>query len=298
MRLTEELIASLQRSGQSRHLYDSVVEGLCLSISGSGAKTWYLCSEFLGEDERIKLGVHPKLSVKAARLKANRIDALAENFEQKKLTRTPMQPGQAAQPMQKKPARYSRPIEPARATRTPMQPGQAVQPMQKKPARYSRPIEPARAFQHQEQSRFCQSEQQREQAELQLLWNTYEVSRDLQVLSELLRSGHLQKHPLPAGMAEELAAFLDLAKPHAQAAPDRDDDHIFMAYWRHTELKTGSNPLVLDEAALAACADFMEAIGRPCSGETLRVRVSEHYADWRVQNDAQLQKSAQVLSRV
>jgi len=265
MRLTEELIASLQRSGQSRHLYDSVVEGLCLSISGSGAKTWYLCSEFLGEDERIKLGVHPKLSVKAARLKANRIDALAENFEQKKLTRTPMQPGQA------------------------------VQPMQKKPARYSRPIEPARAFQHQEQSRFCQSEQQREQAELQLLWNTYEVSRDLQVLSELLRNGHLQKHPLPAGMAEELAAFLDLAKPHAQAAPDRDDDHIFMAYWRHTELKTGSNPLVLDEAALAACADFMEAIGRPCSGETLRGRVSEHYADWRVQNEAQLQKSAQVL---
>ena len=234
MRLTEELIASLQRSGQSRHLYDSVVEGLCLSISGSGAKTWYLCSEFLGEDERIKLGVHPKLSVKAARLKANRIDALAENFEQKKLTRTPMQPGQA------------------------------VQPMQKKPARYSRPIEPARAFQHQEQSRFCQSEQQREQAELQLLWNTYEVSRDLQVLSELLRSGHLQKHPLPAGMAEELAAFLDLAKPHAQAAPDRDDDHIFMAYWRHTELKTGSNPLVLDEAALAACRTRAKRCGVAC----------------------------------
>ena len=265
MRLTEELIASLQRSGQSRHLYDSVVEGLCLSISGSGAKTWYLCSEFLGEDERIKLGVHPKLSVKAARLKANRIDALADDFEQKKLTRTPMQPRQAAQRIQKKAAHHSRSVE------------------------------PARAFQHQEQSRLCQSEQQREQAELQLLWNTYEVSRDLQVLSELLRSGHLQKHPLPAGMAEELAAFLDLAKPHAQAAPDRDDDHIFMAYWRHTELKTGSNPLVLDEAALAACADFMEAIGRPCSRETLRVRVSEHYADWRVQHEAQLQKSTQVL---
>ena len=112
MRLTEELIASLQRSGQSRHLYDSVVEGLCLSISGSGAKTWYLCSEFLGEDERIKLGVHPKLSVKAARLKANRIDALAEDFEQKKLTRTPMQPGQAVQPMQKK----TRPLQPAHRT--------------------------------------------------------------------------------------------------------------------------------------------------------------------------------------
>ncbi len=265
MRLTEELIASLQRNGQSRHLYDSVVEGLCLSISGSGAKTWYLCSEFLGEDERIKLGVHPKLSVKAARLKANRIDALADDFEQKKLTRTPMQPRQAAQRIQKKAAHHSRSVE------------------------------PARAFQHQEQSRLCQSEQQREQAELQLLWNTYEVSRDLQVLSELLRSRHLQKHPLPAGMAQELAEFLDLVKPHAQAAPDRDDDHIFMVYWRHTELKTGSNPLVLDEAALAACADFMEAIGRPCSRETLRVRVSEHYADWRVQHEAQLQKSTQVL---
>jgi len=265
MRLTEELIASLQRNGQSRHLYDSVVEGLCLSISGSGAKTWYLCSEFLGEDERIKLGVHPKLSVKAARLKANRIDALADDFEQKKLTRTPMQPRQAAQRIQKKATHHSRSVE------------------------------PARAFQHQEQSRLCQSEQQREQAELQLLWNTYEVSRDLQVLSELLRSRHLQKHPLPAGMAEELADFLDLVKPHAQAAPDRDDDHIFMVYWRHTELKTGSNPLVLDEAALAACADFMEAIGRPCSRETLRVRVSEHYADWRVQHEAQLQKSTQVL---
>ena len=172
MRLTEELIASLQRSGQSRQLYDSVVEGLCLSISGSGAKTWYLCSDFLGEDERIKLGVHPKLSVKAARLKANRIDALADDFEQKKLTRTPMQPHQAAQRIQKKAAHHSRPVE------------------------------PARAFQHQEQSRLGQSEQQREQAELQLLWNTYEVSRDLQVLSELLRSRHLQKHPLPAGMAE------------------------------------------------------------------------------------------------
>ncbi|MGB0306649.1 MAG: Arm DNA-binding domain-containing protein [Paracoccaceae bacterium] len=265
MRLTEELIASLQRNGQSRQLYDSVVEGLCLSIAGSGAKTWYLCSEFLGEDERIKLGVHPKLSVKAARLKANRIDALADDFEQKKLTRTPMQPRQAAQRIQKKAAHHSRSVE------------------------------PARAFQHQEQSRLCQSEQQREQAELQLLWNTYEVSRDLQVLSELLRSRHLQKHPLPAGMAEELADFLDLVKPHAQAAPDRDDDHIFMVYWRHTELKTGSNPLVLDEAALAACADFMEAIGRPCSRETLRVRVSEHYADWRVQHEAQLQKSTQVL---
>ena len=265
MRLTEELIASLQRNGQSRHLYDSVVEGLCLSISGSGAKTWYLCSEFLGEDERIKLGVHPKLSVKAARLKANRIDALADDFEQKKLTRTPMQPRQAAQRIQKKAAHHSRSVE------------------------------PARAFQHQEQSRLCQSEQQREQAELQLLWNTYEVSRDLQVLSELLRSRHLQKHPLPAGMAEELADFLDLVKPHAQAAPDRDDDHIFMVYWRHTELKTGSNPLVLDEAALAACADFMEAIGRPCFRETLRVRVSEHYADWRVRHEARLQKSMQVL---
>ena len=265
MRLTEELIASLQRNGQSRHLYDSVVEGLCLSISGSGAKTWYLCSEFLGEDEHIKLGVHPKLSVKAARLKANRIDALADDFEQKKLTRAPMQTGQAAQRIQKK-------------TTCP-----------------SRPVEPARAFQRQEQARLCQSEQQCEQAELQLLWNTYEVSRDLQVLSELLRSRHLQKHPLPAGMAEELAAFLDLVKPHAQAASERDDDHIFMVYWRHTELKTGSNPLVLDEAALAACADFMEAIGRPCSRETLRVRISEHYADWRVQHEARLQKSMQVL---
>jgi len=264
-KFTKKLIASLQRNGQSRHLYDAVVEGLCLSISGSGAKTWYLCSEFLGEDERIKLGVHPKLSVKAARLKANRIDALADDFEQKKLTRTPMQPRQAAQRIQKKAAHHSRSVE------------------------------PARAFQHQEQSRLCQSEQQREQAELQLLWNTYEVSRDLQVLSELLRSRHLQKHPLPAGMAEELADFLDLVKPQAQAAPDRDDDHIFMVYWRHTELKTGSNPLVLDEAALAACADFMEAIGRPCSRETLRVRVSEHYADWRVQHEAQLQKSTQVL---
>ncbi len=176
-----------------------------------------------------------------------------------------------------------------------MQPRQAAQRIQKKAAPHSRSVEPARAFQHQEQSRLCQSEQQREQAELQLLWNTYEVSRDLQVLSELLRSCHLQKHPLPAGMAEELADFLDLVKPHAQAAPDRDDDHIFMVYWRHTELKTGSNPLVLDEAALAACADFMEAIGRPCSRETLRVRVSEHYADWRVQHEAQLQKSTQVL---
>ena len=265
MRLTEELIASLQRSGQSRHLYDSVVEGLCLSISGSGAKTWYLCSEFLGEDERIKLGVHPKLSVKAARLKANRIDALADDFEQKKLTRTPMQPRQAAQRIQKKAAHHSQPVE------------------------------PARAFQQQEQSRLCQSEQQREQAELQLLWNTYEVSRDLQVLSELLRSRYVQKHPLPAGMAQELADFLDLVKPHAQAAPDRDDDYIFMVYWRHTELKTGSNPLVLDEVALSACADFMETIGRPRSRETLRVRVSEHYANWRVQHEAQLQKSTQVL---
>jgi len=180
MRLTEELIASLQRSGQSRHLYDSVVEGLCLSISGSGAKTWYLCSEFLGEDERIKLGVHPKLSVKAARLKANRIDALAENFEQKKLTRTPMQPGQA------------------------------VQPMQKKPARYSRPIEPARAFQHQEQSRFCQSEQQREQAELQLLWNTYEVSRDLQVLSELCAAVICKSIRFPLEWQKSLLPFLIL----------------------------------------------------------------------------------------
>ncbi len=102
-RLTEELIASLKRSDQSRRLYDSVVEGLCLSISGSGTKTWYLCSEFLGEDERIKLRVHPKLSVKVARLKANRIDALAENFEQEELGNTPMRTSQAAQRMQKKP---------------------------------------------------------------------------------------------------------------------------------------------------------------------------------------------------
>ena len=131
MRLTEELIASLQRSGQSQQLYDSVVEGLCLSISGSGAKTWYLCSKFLGEYERIKLGVHPKLSVKAARVKANRIDALADGFEQKKLTRAPMQPRPAAQRIQKKAARHGRPVE------------------------------PAREFQHQEQSLLCQSEQQR-----------------------------------------------------------------------------------------------------------------------------------------
>ena len=107
MRLTEELIASLQRSGQSRHLYDSVVEGLCLSISGSGAKTWYLCSEFLGEDERIKLGVHPKLSVKAARLKANRSDALAENFDQNT---------NAAWPSGAAHAKKTRPLQPAHRT--------------------------------------------------------------------------------------------------------------------------------------------------------------------------------------
>ena len=59
MRLTEELIASLQRSGQSRHLYDSVVEGLCLSISGSGAKTWYLCSEFLAKTSVLSWGCIP-----------------------------------------------------------------------------------------------------------------------------------------------------------------------------------------------------------------------------------------------
>lgn len=111
MRLTEELIASLQRSGQSRHLYDSVVEGLCLSISGSGAKTWYLCSEFLGEDERIKLGVHPKLSVKAARLKANRIDALAENFEQKNLPEHQCSLAKRCSPCKK-----TRPLQPAHRT--------------------------------------------------------------------------------------------------------------------------------------------------------------------------------------
>ena len=68
-----------------------------------------------------------------------------------------------------------------------------------------------------------------------------------------------------------------------------------MTYWRHTEFKTGTVPLLLDANALDECAAFMEAIGRGLRPDTIRSRVKGGYQNWRKHNSEKLKYSIKIL---
>lgn len=64
--LTEDRVRATIASGRTTYIYDAEVPGLALRV-GATAKTWVLYKRFKGRPQRLTLGRHPGLGVKAAR---------------------------------------------------------------------------------------------------------------------------------------------------------------------------------------------------------------------------------------
>ena len=137
--------------------------------------------------------------------------------------------------------------------------------------------------------------QKQEELEIDEAWKTYQQTKNPATLSGLLRSENVINNPLPTAMAQEIANFLDQVTPQSQDSDNVADDRVFMTYWRHTELKNGVEPLLMDLDAVSECVTFMEAIGRPLPHENIELRLKLGYAAWRENNDERLEKTAKVL---
>ena len=104
--------------------------------------------------------------------------------------------------------------------------------------------------------------QKQEELEIDEAWKTYQQTKNPATLSGLLRSENVINNPLPPAMAQEIANLLDQVIPQYQDSDNVADDRVFMTYWRHTELKNGVEPLLMDLDAVSECVTFMEVIGR------------------------------------
>ena len=137
--------------------------------------------------------------------------------------------------------------------------------------------------------------QRQGEIEIAVAWQKYQQTKNLAILSNLLRSESVINNSLPTGMAMEIAYFLDQAEPKSQDVGGVDDDRIFMTYWRYTELENGVDPLLMDLEAVGECVTLMEAIGRPVSFENIEWRIKLGYAVCREANSEKFGKSAKVI---
>ncbi len=68
IKLTKAAIEKLSHPDSGRiFIYDSTITGLCLCLTNTGTKTWYLYRKMNGKPVRLKLGRFPEVTVEAAK---------------------------------------------------------------------------------------------------------------------------------------------------------------------------------------------------------------------------------------
>jgi hypothetical protein len=282
MRLTKNSVEEIQSGPDMRQFRDHLVPELWLIVYPSGVKNWHLCVP-TGEKEKIvSIGSYPQVDLREARKEA----------------RSWLQD-----------ASYSpEPHYFQRDNRRLLDEHKRVKLSQVMKDRESVKFKPNPLFQDQkkitqkasdlrlkeeEQRKFFRQKQ--EEIEIETAWKTYQKTQNPAILSDLLRSENLINNPLPIEMAREIAHFLDHVTSQSDDASAVDDNRIFMTYWRHTELKNGVAPLLMNSEAVHECVTFMEAIGRPIPYENIEIFLKDRYVEWRKNNSEKLEKSAKVL---
>ena len=282
MRLTKTSIEELAPRSETRQYQDHLVSGLWLVVQPSGEKIWYLYLPHHPKEIAFSIGSYSDIDLRSARKIAREqmkgslddigfytssYDKLPLLSEQKRV--------KLSQVMNEHKNVKFRP-----------------NPLFQDRKRATKRVADLR-LKEKEQRKFYRQKQ--EEIEIEMAWNAFQQTKNLAILSKLLRSENVRNNPLPVKMLKEIAYFLDLVTPQAQKAGNVDDERVFMTYWRHTEFKNGVEPLLMDLGAVSECVVFMEVIGRPLPFENIESRLKLGYATWRKNNDDKLEKSAKVL---
>ncbi len=286
MRLSNKLVQQLRPLRRNQTFEDDAIPFLLLTVYPNGKKLWYLRHQTAIGDTLISLGAFSELDVSSARRKAK---AMMKRIDGGGLTTGLLEREKSN--LYKAQTRVSLSKMLKERDSVQFRPNPMFQ-TKNKPTNQGSDVKRAA----QEKTDFQNRQLQR--GEIDAAWKRYEKSHDISYLLPMLREGYFSQHPMPIGMGEMIAALLEKHRSASggfRQETERDDDHIFMTYWRHTEFKTGVAPLLLDTDALNECAAFMEAIGRGLSFDMIRSHVKNGYHNWREHNAEKLKKSAKIL---
>ena len=285
MRLTKNSIDEILPGSEMLQFQDHLVSELWLAVHPSGKKNWYLHFPIQGKEKIMSIGPYPKVDLRSARKTAR--ERLQESSDDAGPD-TLLQDNRRVFDEQKR-IKLSQVIKDRKSLKF------RPNPFFQDPNKTSKKVADLR-LKEEEQRKFYRQKQ--EEFEIEIAWKKYQYTKNPVILSDLLRSENVINNPLPIGMAQEIAYFLDQAKPQCHNTVSVDDDRVFMTYWRHTELKNGVEPLLMDLDAVSECVTFMEAIGRPIPFENIELLLKTGYAAWRKNNAEKLQKSAKVLREI
>ena len=286
MRLSNNLVHELRPLGRNQTFEDDAIPFLLLTVYPNGKKLWFLRHRTTIGDTLISLGAFSEVDVSSARRKAKAIMKCIDEsghttglLEREKSHLSKAQTRVSLSKMMKQ------------HNSVQFRPNPMFQPKWK-------PINQGSDVKRAAQEKRDFQNKQRQRKEIDAAWERYEKSHDISYLLPMLREDYFSQHPMPIGMGKTIAALLEKhrsEKDDFQQDIERDDDHIFMTYWRHTEFKTGVAPLLLDTDAIDECASFMEAIGRGLSCDMIRSRVKNGYQNWREHNAEKLAKTTKIL---
>jgi len=282
MRLTKKSVDEIQSGPDLRQFPDHLVSELWLIVYPSGVKNWHLRLP-IGEKEKIVLvGSYPQLDLRGAR------KAARSWLQEASYSSEPHHfQGDSRRLLDEhKRVKLSQVLKDRESVK--FKPNPLFQD-QKKIAKKASDLR----LKEEEHRKFYRQKQ--EEIEIETAWKSYQKTKNLAILSNLLRSENLINNPLPIEMAKEIAHCLEQVMLQSNDASAVDDDRIFMTYWRHTELKNGVAPLLMNLEAVRECVTFMEAIGRPIPYENIELSLKARYAEWRENNSEKLEKSAKVL---
>ncbi len=280
MRLTNKFATELRPSKRVHSYSDYVIPRLMLTIQLNGEKLWHLRVEMPIGETSVAIGQFPDLDVSGAREKAHQIlerskeiDGLTTVIAKEKIDRANTQSEIVLSKIIKT------------RDKSIFRPNPMFQ-------NHKKGLPHASEVRLEEQAKrdLLLKFQQREA--IAGAWQKYKKNHDISVFLPLLRNGYFASNPMPNEMAEELAQFLERVVP---GTINKDDNHIFLTYWRHTEFKNGVQPLLMDIDAVEECVAFMEAIGREIDHDTIIFRLKEAYQDWRAKNAEKLKKSGKIL---
>ena len=280
MRLTNKFIAELSTSEHMRFYSDYVIPRLMLTLQSNGKKFWHLRVETPIGDTTVVIGNFPDLDVTAAREKANKILERSNGITD---LNVPIEKDKVPVSSAKSDLTLSKIIK-AR-DKSNFRPN----PMFKNP---KNGLTNASEIKRKEQAKrdfFLKSQQH---AEIERAWQSYKKNHDVSSLLPILRDDYFTSNFMPNGMGKELAKFLESAVPEVK---NKDDNHIFLTYWRHTEFKTNVQQLIMNTQAVEECVAFMEAIGRQMDHATIKLRIKKAYEKWRKDNAEKLAKASRIL---
>ena len=282
MKLTKNIIDEITSGPEMLQFRDHLISGLCLAVHPTGEKIWRLYWPAQGKEEIVSIGPYPKIDLRAARKIARRqlqksaVNVGTDIFLQ----------GNPRLIDEQKRVKLSQIIKERENVK--FRPNPLFQDLRST----NKNVYDLRLKEEKQRKIYLQKQ---EKIEIVSAWEKYQKTKNLAILSDLLRSENVINNPLPIGMLQEIAYFLDQAAPQSQDKDRVDDDRVFMTYWRHTELENGVEPLLMDLEAVGECVTFMEAIGRPISFKNIKYRIKLGYAAWRKNNAVKLEKSAKVI---